>query len=45
MCIIQNMLQYYIKQIKIVDPLKLKVIKQTYIGKTMLNIIGTIIHS
>ncbi len=45
MYIIQNMLQYYIKQITNVDPLKPKVIKQTCIGKTMFNTIGTIIHS
>jgi hypothetical protein len=44
MCIIQNMLWYYIKHITNVDPLKPKVIKLTYTRKVTFNINGTIIH-
>ncbi len=44
MCIIQNMLRYYIKRITNVDPLKPKVIKLTYTRKVTFNISGTIIH-
>ncbi len=45
MCIIQNMLQYYIKETTIADPLKPKVMKLSYIGKATFNINGTTIHS
>jgi hypothetical protein len=45
MCIIQNMLQYYIKQITYVDPLKPKIMKLSYTRKTTFNIFGTMIHS
>jgi hypothetical protein len=45
MCIIQNMLRYYTKQVTNVDPLKPKIMKLTYIGKTSFNINGTMIHS
>jgi len=41
MCIIQNMLQYYIKEITNVDHLKPKVMKLTYTGKTWFNIDDT----
>jgi hypothetical protein len=37
-------LQYYTKQITNVDPLKLKNMKLTYIGKTSFNINDTMIH-
>ncbi len=45
MCIIQNMLRYYIKQITNVDPLKPKIMKLAYTRKTKFNINDTIIHS
>jgi hypothetical protein len=45
MCIIQNLLQYYIKQIRNIDPLKPKIMKLTYTRKTTFNINGTTIHS
>jgi hypothetical protein len=45
MCIIQNMLLYYTKQITNVDPLKPKIMKLTYIRKTTFNTNGTTIHS
>jgi hypothetical protein len=38
------MLQYYIKQITNVNPLKPKVMKSTYTKKTTFNIIGTTIY-
>jgi hypothetical protein len=44
MCIIQNILQYYIKETTKIDPLKPKVIKLTYIRKTTFDINGTTIH-
>jgi len=44
MCIIQNMLQYYIKQITNVNPLKPKVMKLTCTRKTTFNINGTTIY-
>jgi len=44
MCIIQNMLKYYIKDITNVNPLKPKVMKLAYIGKVTLNINGMTIH-
>jgi hypothetical protein len=44
MCIIQNMLQYYTKQITNDDPLKPKIMKLTYIGKITFNINSTTIH-
>ncbi len=44
MCIIQNMLWYYTKQVTNVDILKPKIMKLTYIGKTSFNINGTMIH-
>ncbi len=44
MCIIQNMLQYYTKQITNDDPLKPKIMKLTYIGKVTFNINSTTIH-
>jgi hypothetical protein len=43
MCIIKNLLQYYI--FKKLDPLKPKVTKLMYIGKTTFHINGTTIHS
>jgi hypothetical protein len=45
MCIIQNMLRYYIKDISNVDPFKPKVMKLTYIRKITFNINGMTIHS
>jgi translation initiation factor 1 (eIF-1/SUI1) len=45
MCIVQNMLRYYITQITNVDPLKQKFMKLTYTWKKTFNINGTIIHS
>ncbi len=45
MCIIQNMLRYYIKEIQNADPLKPKVMKLAYIGKFAYNINGLTIHS
>jgi hypothetical protein len=42
---IQNMLRYYIKYILNVDPLKPKVMKLAYIGKTTFNISVITIHS
>ncbi len=45
MCIIQNMLRYYIKDISNVDPLKPKVMKLTYTRKITFNINGMTIHS
>jgi len=45
MCIIQNLLQHYIKQIGNVDPLKPKVMKLAYTQKVAFNINGTTIHS
>ncbi len=44
MCIIQNLLQHYIKQIGNVDPLKPKVMKLTCTRKTTFNINGTTIY-
>jgi hypothetical protein len=44
MCIIQNMLQYYIKKNINVDLLKPKVMKLTYTWKTSFNINGTTIQ-
>jgi len=44
MCILQNMLRYYTKQITNVDPLKPKIMKLAYIRKTRFNINGTTIH-
>jgi hypothetical protein len=38
------MLQYYIKEITNIDPLKSKVIKLTYIRKTTFDINGITIH-
>jgi len=38
MCIIQNMLRYYIRDISNVDPLKPKIMKLTYTEKTTFNI-------
>jgi hypothetical protein len=38
------MLQYYTKQITNANPLKPKVMKLTYIGKTSFNNNGTTIH-
>ncbi len=43
MCIIQSMLQHYIKEIIDANPLKPKVMKLTYMGKKI-NINGTTIH-
>jgi hypothetical protein len=45
MCIIQNILQYYIKQIRNIDPLKPKIMKLTYTRKVAFNINGRTIHS
>jgi len=45
MCIIQNMLQYYIKQIINVDPLKPKIMKLAPTRKATFNINETTIHS
>jgi hypothetical protein len=45
MCIIQNILQYYIKQIRNANPLRLKIMKLTYTRKVAFNINGTTIHS
>jgi hypothetical protein len=45
MCIVQNMLRYYITQITNVDPLKPKFMKSAYTWKTTCNINGTIINS
>ncbi len=44
MCIIQNMLQYYIIRNNKSDPLKPKIMKLTYIRKTTFHINGTTIH-
>ncbi len=44
MCVIQNMLQYYIIETTNIDPLKPKVMKLTYIRKTSFNINGIVIH-
>jgi hypothetical protein len=44
-CIIQNMLRYYSKKIRNVNPLKPKIMKLTYIRKTTFNINGKMIHS
>ncbi len=44
MCIIQNMLRYYIKDIPNVHPLKPKVMNLIYIGKIAFNIDGMTIH-
>jgi hypothetical protein len=43
MCIIQNLLQYYIKQIKNVNLLKSKVMKLAYTRKNAFNINTTIL--
>jgi hypothetical protein len=43
-CIIQNVLQYYTKQITNVDPLKLKIMKLAYTRKIRFNINGITIH-
>jgi ERCC4-related helicase len=45
MCIIQNMLQYYIRQIIIVNPLKPKIMKLASTRKATCNINKTTIHS
>jgi len=45
MCIIQNLLQYYIKQIRNVNPLKPKIMKLTYTRKVAFNINRTTMHS
>lgn len=45
MCIIQNMLQYHIRQIINVDPLKPKIMKLASTRKATFNINETIIHS
>ncbi len=45
MCIIQNMLCYYTKQITNGDPLKPKIMKLAHIRKITFNIKGTTIHS
>ncbi len=44
MCIIQNMLKYYIKNRTNSNPLKPKIMKLAYIGKVTLNINGMTIH-
>jgi hypothetical protein len=44
MCIIHNLLQYYIKQIRNVDPLKPKVMKLAYTRKIAFNINGITIN-
>jgi hypothetical protein len=44
MYIIQNILQYYIKETTKIDALNPKVIKLTYIKKTTFDINGTTIH-
>jgi len=44
MCIIQNMLRYYRKDISNVDPLKPKIMKLTYIGEVAFNINGMTFH-
>ncbi len=44
MCIIQNMLRYYRKDILNVDPLKPKVMKSMYIGEVTFNINSMTIH-
>jgi len=44
MCIIQNILQYYIIETTNIDPLKPKVMKLAYIRKTSFNINGIVIH-
>jgi hypothetical protein len=44
MCIIQNMLWYYIDKIVDADYLKPMIMKLTYIGKRSFNINGTTIH-
>jgi hypothetical protein len=44
MCIIQNMLRYYTKQITNVDPLKPKIMKLAYTRKARFNVNGTTIH-
>ncbi len=44
MCIIQNMLRYYIKDITNVDLLKPNVMKLVYTGKVAFNIDGMTIH-
>ncbi len=45
MCIIQNMLRYYIKDIPNVDPLKPKLMKLAYTKKVTFNITCMTIHS
>ncbi len=45
MCIIQNMLKYYIKDIPNVDLLKPKVMKFAYTEKVVFNINGMTTHS
>jgi len=44
MCIIQNMLQHYIRNIILANPLKPKIMKLTYTSKTTFNINNTTIH-
>ncbi len=44
-CIMQNMLQYYMKHMPNVGPLKPIIMKLTYIGKVAFNINGTTIYS
>jgi len=44
MCIIQNTLRYYIKQITNDDLKKPKIMKLTYVGKVTFNINSTTIH-
>jgi hypothetical protein len=44
-CIIQNMLPYYIWKTLNTNPLKSIIIKLTYIGNQTFNINGTMIHS
>jgi uncharacterized radical SAM superfamily protein len=45
MCIIKNLLQYYINKILKIDPLKPKITKLMYIGKATFHISGTTIDS
>ncbi len=44
MCIIQNMLIYYINNIPHSNPIKPKIVKLAHIGKATFNINGTTIH-
>ncbi len=45
MCIMENTLQSYMKQMPNVDPLKPKIMKLTYTWEAAFNINGTTIHS